>query len=163
MKTRQGWTLGAINCVVERDGGVEACCMVTREVVLEALYEAFEAAGGVVRVRNVREVVDGGEDGVLVRFEGGGSEEGEDERFDFVVGADGIWSRCRKVIAGGDQLSEPEYRYVHLLFSFLTVQIATDDPAHVEVSLPSVASSRPSTSSLPQPPVQCPTHSPKYR
>lgn len=104
MKTRQGWTLGAINCVIVSDRGegegVEACCMVTREVVLAALYEALPA--GVVEVRKVAEVVDG-EGEARVRFE-----DGEERTFDLVVGADGIWSRSRKAISGEE--NGPEYR-----------------------------------------------------
>lgn len=115
MKTRQGWTLGDIPAVMATErGGVETVCMTLREVVLEALYS--EVPEGVVRVRKVREVVDGDE-GAVVRFEGDGEAEEEEERFDLVVGADGIWSRTRKAVAGADEKG-PEYRYatsVHLL------------------------------------------------
>lgn len=101
MKTRQGWTLGAINCVIGGAEGPETCCMVTREVVLEALHERVPS--GVVQLRKVEEVVDG-DDAALVRFVDGG-----EERFDLVVGADGIWSRARKAVF--DESNGPEYRY----------------------------------------------------
>lgn len=99
-RTRKGWTLGAINTVMKGKDGVEACCMVTREVVLEALYAAVP--DNALHIGKVLEVVDGAEK-TIVKFEGGVK-----EIFDLVVGADGIWSRTRRAILGdGDR---PEYR-----------------------------------------------------
>lgn len=74
--------------------------MVTREVVLEALYGCVPP--GAVVIRKVVEVVDG-EDEAVIKFE-----DGEEDRFDLVIGADGIWSRARKAIAG--EKNGPEYR-----------------------------------------------------
>lgn len=99
-RTRTGWTLGAINTVVEGEHGVEACCMVTREVVLEALYAAVPESA--VEIKKVVEVFDG-EDEAVVRFDGG-----EEKMFDLVVGADGIWSRTRKAVSSEER--GPEYR-----------------------------------------------------
>ena len=100
MRTRQGWTLGAIGCVIEYPERPETCCMVTREVVLEALYAKVPAE--VIEIRKVVEVVDGEEEARVV------VDGGEERVFDLVVGADGIWSKSRRAISG--EQDGPEYR-----------------------------------------------------
>lgn len=100
MRTRKGWTLGAIGTVIEYPQGPEACCMVTREVVLEALYAKVPRE--VIEIKEAVQVVDE-ETEARVVFAGG-----EERVFDLVVAADGIWSKTRRKVFG--EGGEPEYR-----------------------------------------------------
>lgn len=78
--------------------------VVLRETVLRILYERVPESD--VMQRKIVEVLDR-EDGACIKFE-----DGEEEAFDLVVGADGVWSNTRKTLVRDTY--PPEYKYVLL-------------------------------------------------
>lgn len=102
MKSARGWTLGVMPFWNTINGHIECCIMVLREVVLHALYKRVPAS--VVIQQKVVEVHDR-EDKARLKFD-----DGKEEDFDLVIGADGVWSRCRRALTGDTH--PPEYRSV---------------------------------------------------
>lgn len=92
MKSARGWTLGSIPFLDTRGEHPECCVMVLRQLVLDALLRHIPA--GAVVYRKVVDVEDG-EESAYVKFA-----DGEREVFDLVIGADGVWSKCRRAIHG---------------------------------------------------------------
>ena len=94
MKCARGWTLGTLPFNDLRGKDAECCVMVLREVVIRALYNRVPASD--IFQHKVKEVKDGKDQAIIV------FEEGEEQSFDLVVGADGVWSKTRKAISGDE-------------------------------------------------------------
>ena len=109
IKSAHGTTLGSMPTVDTNKSPVECCVMVSREVVIEALR--MKVPSSAITHAKVTDVKDG-DDKATITFD-----DGHEEAFDLVVGADGIWSRTRKAVLGEEYAAE--YRYVacglHLL------------------------------------------------
>lgn len=101
MKSARGWTLGVMPFFDARGEHPECCTMVLREIVIQTLYKRVPSSD-VVR-HKVVEVADG-EDNVRIKLDNG-----DEETFDLVIGADGVWSKTRRALIGEEH--PPEYKY----------------------------------------------------
>ena len=92
LKSARGWILGTLPFVETRDGHTEACIMVLRQVVLDALYEHIPESNVVLQ-----KIVEGqdGDDRATVLLENG-----DKSKYDLVIGTDGVWSKTRKAVLG---------------------------------------------------------------
>lgn len=132
LKAARGWTLGTLPFVDTRDGHIEACVMVLRQVVLDVLHERIPASA--IVHGKVVEIEDGDEVAVV------NLESGEKLTFDLVIGADGVWSKTRKAVLGS-KYSEYDAIYKYVAILHITSRYTCADPS-LEACLPSVALSQ---------------------
>lgn len=118
LKSARGWTLGTLPFVDTRGGHTEACIMVLRQVVLDALYERIPESA-VVHQKIVE--VEDGDDSATIKLENG-----EKFTFDLIIGADGVWSKSRKAVLG-DRYSEYDaiYKYEIMVWVFSMLSVLT--------------------------------------
>ena len=100
MKSARGWTLGVMPFFDARGEHPECCTMILREIVIQNLYKCVPSSD--IVNHKVVEVMDG-EDKARIKIDNG-----EEESFDLVIGADGVWSKTRQVLIG--DAYPPEYR-----------------------------------------------------
>ena len=103
MKSARGWTLGVMPFFDGRGEHPECCTMILREMVIQTLYKRVSPSDLVQH--KVVEVKDS-KDKARIKFENG-----DEESFDLVIGADGVWSKTRKALIGDSY--PPEYRSKH--------------------------------------------------
>jgi 2-polyprenyl-6-methoxyphenol hydroxylase-like FAD-dependent oxidoreductase len=101
MKSARGWTLGVMPFSDLRGEHPEACTMILRETVLRILYNRVQRSH--IVQHKVVEVMDG-EDQARIKLDNG-----DEEKYDLIIGADGIWSKSRRALIG--DLHPPEYKY----------------------------------------------------
>ena len=101
MMSARGWTLGSISNVDDRGEFPENCCMVLREVVINAMHQFVPSTA--ITLRKAAAIIDGEHNATV------GLDNGEEFTFDLVIGADGIWSKTRQAIIGDKDWIE--YRY----------------------------------------------------
>ena len=100
MRSARGWTLGVMDWTDKRGENPECLVMVLREIVIQALYERIPASA--VVHEQVIQVEDGDQQAVITLGNG------EEQTYDLVIGADGVWSKARGALLG-DQHG-PEYK-----------------------------------------------------
>lgn len=111
LKSARGWTIGTLPFVDTRDGHTEACVMILREAVLDALYERIPESA--IVHQKVVEVMDG-DDSATVSLDNG-----ERLTFDLVIGTDGVWSKTRRAVLG-DKYDEYGAIYKCVLLKMLS-------------------------------------------
>ena len=108
MRSARGWTLGVMAFSDLRGEHPEACTMILRETVLRILYTRVPRSH--IVQRKIVEVIDG-ENQARIKLDNG-----DEETYDLIIGADGIWSKSRHALIGDSHL--PEYRYQMLATLF---------------------------------------------
>ena len=101
MKSARGWTLGVMPFSDVRGEHPECCIMVLREAVIRILYKRVPPPN--IVQHKVVEVIDG-EDEARIKLDNG-----DEETFDLLIGADGVWSKTRRALIGDSH--PPEYKY----------------------------------------------------
>jgi 2-polyprenyl-6-methoxyphenol hydroxylase-like FAD-dependent oxidoreductase len=108
MKSARGWTLGVMPFADLRGEHPECCIMVLREAVIRILYKRIPRSD--IVQHKVVEVSDG-ENKARIKLDNG-----DEQMFDLVIGADGVWSKTRCALIG--DVPPPEYKYVRHIIKY---------------------------------------------